>query len=284
MNKWLFITITVILVGLFGVVMYYGMQALEPHTYTPQNDTTENIEPSVILPELPGLPEKQPLSNNNPSEDKPSLNPVKVLSTEDQLTYIATSTIREINPDKLFFAPSDTRAYPYGKDTIFVIERPSNLVRTSLWTINTTSKTVTRIAGPTFGLMAQWSKNGRYIFTMHTDGNGAITLSFIDTRLKTTTPLRMATLPSKCFIVDTTPVMYCGVPQGAPQNTLLPEDYLNSTFTSRDRIMKIDFKTPKVTELWSGDSDSLDIQNPIIIGNALFFTNRSDASIWKLAL
>ncbi len=287
MSKWLFISVTVVLVALFGTVAYYGMQALEPHTYVPTVEeevkvtATSTPTTSLSLPSLPGLPEKKPIPV---SLDEISADPVKVLNTEEQLAYLATSTIRELNPDKLFFAPKDSRAYPYGKNDMFVIERPSNLVRTSLWTINTSTKTVSRIAGPSFGLMARWSKNGRYVFTMSADQAGALTLSFIDTKTKTTTPLRIATLPSKCFIMDASPIMYCGVPQGAPEGVVLPDDYLKNKFASTDRIVKIDFKTPKVTELWSGTSESLDIQNPAVIGTNLFFTNKTDDSVWKLAL
>ena len=294
MNKGLFIGVTVVLVALFGTVTYYGMQALEPHTYVPPTDapiesipTTDASITSLSLPELPGLPKEAIPSNSlEPSVSLTSnrLAPIKVLNTEDQLAYLATSTIRELNPDKLFFAPKDTQAFPYGKTDVFVIERPSSIIRTSLWTINTATKTVARIAGPSFGLMARWSKNGRYVFTMSTDGAGALSLSFIDTKLKNTTPLRIATLPSKCFIMDSAPIMYCGVPQGAPEGVVLPDDYLKNKFVSTDRIMKIDFKTPKVTELWNGVSESLDIQNPIIIGTDLFFTNKTDDSVWKLAL
>ena len=288
MNKSLFIVVTVVLVALFGTVVYYGMQALEPHTYVPPTDAPVESVPatdisitSLSLPELPGLPVKTAPSNS------PELNrlvPSKVLNTEEQLAYLATSTIRELNPEKLFFAPKDTQAFPYGKADVFVIERPSSIVRGSLWTINTAAKTVTRVAGPAFGLMARWSKNGRYVFAMNTDGAGALSLSFIDTKLKNTTPLRIATLPSKCFIADNAPIMYCGVPQGAPEGVVLPDDYLKGKFISRDRIVKIDFKTPKVTELWNGESESLDIQNPAVIGTNLFFTNKTDDSVWKLAL
>lgn len=288
MNKGLFIGVTVVLVALFGTVAYYGMQALEPHTYAPPADTvgegataTSTPVTALSLPDLPGLPAKKAPSINASADLS---EPIKVLNTDEQLAYLATSTPRELSPEKLFFAPKDSRAYPYGKTDVFVIERPSNLVRTSLWTINTSSKTVSRLAGPAFGLMARWSKNGRYVFTMSADGAGAIALSFIDTKLKNTTPLRIATLPSKCFIMDAGPIMYCGVPQGAPEGVLLPDDYLKNKFVSTDRIVKIDFKTPKVTELWNGTSESLDIQNPALIGKELFFTNKTDDSVWKLAL
>lgn len=292
MSKWLFATITAVLLTLFGVITYYGMQALEPHTYVPPAETDGSpvalTDEPVALPALPGLPpakipepETAPIPN---SLEPKSLTPRQVLATDEQLAYLATSTLREVNAEKLFFAPQDAQAFPYGKSDAFVIERPSNLVRTSLWTISTTAKTVTRVAGPAFGLMARWSKNGRYVFTMSADTAGALALSFIDTKAKTATPLRIATLPSKCFVADNAPVMYCGVPQGAPQGTMLPDDYLKGKFVSADRIVKIDFKAPKVTELWNGASDSLDIQNPAVIGTDLYFTNRIDDSVWKLAL
>ena len=299
MNKGLFIAISAILLVIFGVVIYYGMQALEPHTYVPQaDDSSSNASTTTPvaltpLPALPALP-SQPVAQSAAlaptaiagatSSPETAKEPVKVLATEDQLAYLATSTLRELNPEKLFFAPKDAQAFPYGKDSVFIIERPSNLVRTSLWSLNTTTKTVTRIAGPAFGLTARWSKNGRYIFTASADEAGALSLSFIDTKLKTTTPLRMATLPSKCFITDSAPLMYCGVPQGAPQGTILPDDYLMGSFIPSDRLMKIDFKSPKVTELWNGESTSLDIINPALIGTDLFFTNKTDGVVWKLSL
>ncbi len=292
MSKWLFITITAVLLALFGTITYYGMQALEPHTYVPPAETGDDAaipaDETVAFPPLPGLPpEPLPQSEAAPTPNSLApnrLEPIQVLATDEQLAYLATSTLREVNAEKLFFAPKDAQAFPYGKDNAFVIERPSNLVRTSLWTVNTTAKTVARVAGPAFGLMARWSKNGRYVFTMAANGAGSLALSFMDTKAKTATPLRIATFPSKCFITDNMPVMYCGVPQGAPQGTVLPDDYLKGTFRPADRIVKIDFKAPKVTELWNGSSESLDIQNPAVIGDSLYFTDRADGSVWKLAL
>src|SRR3989344_4211919 len=111
------------------------MQALEPHSYGPPTaaaaiETLATSTPvtALSLPSLPGLPEKKQIPV---SLDEISADPVKVLNAEEQLTYLATSAIRELNAEKLFFAPKDSRAYPYGKNDTFVIERPSNLVRTS---------------------------------------------------------------------------------------------------------------------------------------------------------
>ncbi len=281
MSKWLFITITIVLVALFGTVTYYGMQALEPHTYVPP--ITPQALPIPTLPALPEFPLKtfQSPSNLKANEAKTLY---QVLNTEDQLAYLATSTPREVNPEKLFFAPKDARAFPYGKDSAFVIERPSALVRASLWTINTTAKTVKQIAGPAFGLMARWSKNGRYVLTMSVDNAQNLSLSFIDTKTNRATPLRLATLPSKCFIADNAPLMYCGVPKNIPRRTLLPDDYLKGKIRTDDRIVKIDFATPKVTEVWGGGTDPIDIENPAVIDTDLVFTNRTDGSVWKISL
>ena len=65
---------------------------------------------------------------------------------------------------------------------------------------------------------------------------------------------------------------------------MLPDDYLKGKLNTDDRIVKIDFATPKVTEVWGGGADAMDIENPTIIGNDLFFTNRGDGTVWKLAL
>ena len=60
MSKGLFITITVALLGLFGIVTYYGMQALEPHTYTPPveivKETTVPATSTTVSVALPTLP------------------------------------------------------------------------------------------------------------------------------------------------------------------------------------------------------------------------------------
>lgn len=287
MNKALFITTTIVLVALFGTVTYYGMQALEPHTYTPPVNAPEVPIQPTPLPAPSKLTPKSPTPNalSVPNGLNPnSLAPRQVLATDEQLAYLATSTLREVNPEKLFFAPKDTRAFPYGKDNVFIIERPSALVPTSLWTINTTTKTVKRIAGPAFGLMARWSKNGRYILTMSVDKAQGTSLSFIDTKTNRATPLRLTTLPSKCFITDSTPTMYCGIPKNIPEGILLPDDYLKKKLRTDDRIMKIDFAAPKVTELWGGGAEPLDIENPTVIGTDLFFTNRTDDSVWKMGL
>ncbi len=50
MNKGLFIGVTVVLIALFGTVIYYGMQALEPHTYVPQEDSAATEAPAENAP------------------------------------------------------------------------------------------------------------------------------------------------------------------------------------------------------------------------------------------
>lgn len=293
MSRWLFITITVVLIALFGTVTYYGMQALEPHTYAPplrpsgfegQASSTDITTPTVVETR-PAMPSSAPPNILAPNFLNPhSLTPQQILATEDQLAYFATSTPREINSEKLPFAPKDAQAFPYGKDMVFVIERPSALVRTSLWTLNMKTKTVTLVAGPAFGLTARWSKNGRYVLVSTVDAAYAPSLSFIDTKMNRATPLRLATIPSKCFIQDTVAIIYCGVPKDIPQGTMLPDDYLKKKLNTDDRIIKIDFATPKVTEVWGGGTSPMDIENPAIIGNDLFFTNRVDDSVWKFPL
>jgi hypothetical protein len=119
---------------------------------------------------------------------------------------------------------------------------------------------------------------------METTTQGAISLHFIDTKLNKKTPLRIAIIPSKCFIENDIPVIYCGIPYGAPEGVILPDDYLKGIFSSRDRIVKIDFKAPKITELWNGASEAIDIRNPARIGTELFFMSGEDESVWSIKL
>jgi hypothetical protein len=128
--------------------------------------------------------------------------------------------------------------------------------------------------------MARWSKNGRYVLTLGADTTPTPSLSLIDMKANTIIPLRINTLPSKCHITDSGPVMYCGVPKA----WTTPDSYLKGKIGTDDRIMKVDFRIPKVTELWSGGTETTDIENPMPIGTELFFTNRADGSVLKLAL
>jgi hypothetical protein len=126
MSKRLFVLITIVLIALFGTVTYYGMQALEPHTYIPTEGPaaaeikpTEDVKP-VPVAALPGLPapinKPQPPINLTLNSLEPKTSSGPVLTTESEReAYLATSTLRELNPENLFFAPKDARAFPYGK-------------------------------------------------------------------------------------------------------------------------------------------------------------------------
>lgn len=288
MSKRLLIIIAIAIVFFIGIIMYFGIRALQPRSYAPQETITATATPSpskkttTLAPALSALPTPSlPIAT---TLSAPTATIIRATDEEIKQYTASTSTPRDINPAPFKLNLLDIRAVSYAPGKTFIIEKPSALIPSSIGEFNTKTKALTLIAEKELGLMMQWFMNGRWALRFSVNQARVPALVFIDTATREKIPLYFKTLPAKCTIAGKSPIVYCGVPLEIPPGIILPDDYLKKKFYSRDRIITIDMHGARVKELPIASDSPLDIYNPAVIHNALFFINRYDEKIYTLPL
>ncbi len=295
MSKRILIIIAITIVFLIGIIMYFGVRALQPRAYAPHNTTTatataspsEKTSEKTATPAPPVTRYPTPETQNlTPETQNLTITAVPTLATNEEIKQYtaATTTPRDINPASFKLNLLDIRAVSYAPGKTFIIEKPSALTPSSIWEFNAKTKTLALIAEKELGLMMQWFMNGRWALRLNVNQARVPALVFIDTATREEIPLSVKTLPAKCAIAGKSPIIYCGVPLEIPPGIILPDDYLKRKFYSDDRIVKIDIQGTRMKELPIAGNNPLDIYNPAVIHNALFFINRYDEKIYTLPL
>ncbi len=282
MNNKLLIAIATFTIITFGAVIYYGIAALAPRAYTPEEKKSpEQPETSTLSDQLP--PPSGVSLLTLPAENTTTSPTPELATDEETAMYRKVSVVREMGSMPSPLNILDAQVSAYGKNTVIIAEKPSAAVPTSIWAFNTKTKTLTTIIDRKRGAMIAYSRNGNYLLTAHTNDNGrTLSLIFENVPKKEQRPLRFITLPSKCALHEDQPIVYCGIPQALPAGTILPDDYLKKKLYTDDRIVMVDFDNLKVQEIGKIGDDQIDVSYPLIIKNALFFTNRYDEKIYKL--
>ncbi len=276
MNKKLLAAIVLIACALIGAVIYIGVKSLEPRAYAPQLAITP--EKTTPLAETTKL-----LQVNESSQDIPKAAAIATATNEETKQY-TDALPHNINPATLKLNLLDIRAIPYKQNEVFVIERPSALIPSSAWIFNTKTKALTPIAEKEYGLMMRWFENGRYALMFSVGQAQTPSLIFTDAKTNQRLPVRFVTLPDKCAVYGEQPIIYCGVPKTLPPGVVLPDDYLKKKLYTDDRIMMIDIDATRVREISDAHTPLIDMYNPVVMDNALFFTNRRDEKIYKLPI
>ncbi|MEK6952672.1 MAG: hypothetical protein AABX29_06690, partial [Nanoarchaeota archaeon] len=165
-------------------------------------------------------------------------------------------------------------------DEVFIIEKPSILIPSSIWSYNLKNKNLDYIFQNEPGLMANWSKDGNLVLKF----NGE--LSLINNKTGQVIGLPFITLPNKCaFSNNNEEKIYCAVPKTMPSNTALPDDYLKNKFYSEDQIISLTVNPTKSQIILSQTGDQkLDAVNLMVINDDLYFTNRYDNKVYKIDL
>ncbi len=161
---------------------------------------------------------------------------------------------------------------------------PSGVAEGFIFAYSRLSGAFTRIAGPLFGLMSNWSPDGTLVLVSSTNAAGKnLALTLRDSAGKQTARLDFQTLASKCAWPDAKE-FYCAVPRLIPGSSILPDEYLSGAFNSSDQIIRVEAGSGK-TELVL-DEGNFDISDLVVAKNKkyLFFVNRIDGVLWSLKL
>jgi hypothetical protein len=100
--------------------------------------------------------------------------------------------------------------------------------------------------------------------------------------------LMFPTVVSKCAWSHDSKFLFCSMPGNLPDSAILPNDWQDGKFSAADTFWKIDVATGKKDRLVDTENikDSFDAINLFLSQDekTLFFTNKSDGKLYKLAL
>ncbi|OHB09855.1 MAG: hypothetical protein A3G05_00875 [Candidatus Zambryskibacteria bacterium RIFCSPLOWO2_12_FULL_45_14] len=188
----------------------------------------------------------------------------------------------------LFTSPfTDWHLVPVGNNLV-IYTKASAYVPGYAYTLNTASRTLTKIIGPLNGLTVRPNASGNRILYSYTEGSGT-KLFANNLQSKDVSEIFPPTLAEKCvWSVKNVGVVFCGAPtsglgSGEPDNW-----YRGATHFS-DRIWRFDTNTD-IAEVLAEPKQNLDIDIDVLDlklspnEDYLIFINKNDLTLWGLKL
>ena len=170
-------------------------------------------------------------------------------------------------------------------NTIYLTTKPSYLVDGSVFSLNTTNGTMTKLFGGIPGLTTLADNDGNLVL-FGASLNIGPKLNIFDIKKHTSVDLGVYGLPEKCVWSNDNINIYCAIP-----NTIVGTDYPDSWYQGinsfTDYFVKINIQTKEVSTLAnSQDEKSVDATNLFLSDkeDKLFFTNKKDYTLWSLGL
>ena len=143
--------------------------------------------------------------------------------------------------------------WPKGGE-IFLREKPSGLVQSSLYSLSPLTKAFTKVISNIYGFSIKWSIEGNKLLYSKTNSNGKDIVILIANRngsdQKTT---KVSTLAEKCVWSQDPRIIFCAVPKNINDARILPDDFYKGTFLADDNFWKINIETGekiKILEDW----------------------------------
>ncbi|OGM89702.1 hypothetical protein A3J77_01755 [Candidatus Wolfebacteria bacterium RBG_13_41_7] len=170
-----------------------------------------------------------------------------------------------------------------SQNKITLVPRPSAFYSASIWAVDVSKKTLSRLAGEKEGLAINWSPDGKIglQFSSSFEGRNRI-LNLISDQGEIRANFEFITLPEKCFVSD--PKIYCAIPQSIPDNATLPDDYLENAVYFIDSLYQIDVNQNSFERILDGSASVIDAVNLKSTDGKLFFINKYDSKLYVLEL
>lgn len=166
---------------------------------------------------------------------------------------------------------------------------PNVAEESSLQIVSTAGGEAKSVLNGKLGADYQWSPDGKQalVSSLISKENRVITLGLVDL-LGDYRDLGIPTLVSKCSWSVDNKTIFCALPGGIPAGSNMPNDYQEKKFTTQDTFWKINITTgnkERVVEL-ADIKESYDASNLFLspTENSLFFTNRRDGKLYRIAL
>lgn len=212
-----------------------------------------------------------------------------------QNDYTGDNNISISNPDGSSFVQLlKTRMknlnleWPKGTD-IFLWEKPSGLVQSSLYSLGSTTKSFNKIIPDIYGFSPKWSLNGEKLIFSKTNSKGKnILISISNKSGSNQKSIEVATLTEKCVWSQDPRIIYCATPKNIEEAVVLPDDFYKGTFLSNDDFWKINTETNEKTKIID-DSEMIETYdaNELFLSpqeNYLFFVNKTNGLLYSIKL
>lgn len=183
-----------------------------------------------------------------------------------------------------------------SKNRIFVSQRSSSFVKSSLWVYDILKKTFSVVSTERPGLLSAWNELGSegLVFASKENGRGG-SLGLINLAGASLNQLDFLTLPEKCVFAggiqasstaSDPNILFCAIPrdQSAWKQNSLPDEYYKLALGSSDDIYRITLEEGRADALFADPNKSLDILSPRLVGNNYSFLNRNDHLLYYLPL
>lgn len=166
--------------------------------------------------------------------------------------------------------------------------RPHGFEETSLQTVSIAGGEVKTVFSKKFGADYLWSPDGEKVLvsSSETKGSSKVMLATINKNGGEYQNLNIPTFVSKCVWSKDAKTVFYALPGSIPEGSVIPNDYKDKKFTTRDTFWKVDVTTGKKERLaeLAEIKESFDAINLFLSPseNAFFFVNRIDGRLYGI--
>jgi hypothetical protein len=178
--------------------------------------------------------------------------------------------------------------WPQGLD-VFLREKPSGIATSTLYSLNSSSKSFNSVIANVYGLSIKWSTKGDKILYSKTNSSGKNIGIYIANRNGTNEKsANISTLAEKCTWSQDIRYVYCAIPTNIAEAKVLPDDFYKGTFIGNDQFYKINTETGEKTNILEGETvnTTSDASELFLSPNEdyLMFINKGDGLLYSIKL
>jgi len=178
--------------------------------------------------------------------------------------------------------------WPQGNE-IFLREKPSGIALSSLYSLNSLTRTFNKVLSDIYGLSIKWSVKGdKMLFSKTGQGGKSIGIFIANRNGSNDKPLDIGTLAEKCVWSQDIRFVYCAIPKNIGEAKILPDDFYKGTFVANDEFYKINTGTNEKTNILEGETinGTFDATELFLSPNEdyLFFINKGDGLLYSIKL
>jgi len=178
--------------------------------------------------------------------------------------------------------------WPQGNE-IFFQEKPSGIIPSALYSLNSKSKALSKVSSDIYGLSIKWSPDGsKMIYSKTNQGGGGISLYVSDRGATNPKTVGVATMVEKCAWAQDVRYIYCAVPKNLASAIVLPDDFYKGSYAAIDDFYKINLETGQRIKLLD---DALMVEvydaNDVFVApdeSYMFFTNKVNGLLYSIKL